>query len=42
MTLVQSQNQSNLNDTLSTTISQSTTPKHAHGAIIRIRLENFM
>ncbi|CAF0981262.1 unnamed protein product [Adineta steineri] len=42
MTLDRTENQSNLNDTLSTTISQSTIQKHAHGAIVRIRLENFM
>ncbi|UJR30262.1 hypothetical protein I4U23_017800 [Adineta vaga] len=39
----QSENQSVLNDTLSTTtMSQSVIQKHAHGAIVRIRLENFM
>ncbi|CAF1134302.1 unnamed protein product [Adineta ricciae] len=38
-----SENQSILNDTLSTTtMSQCETQKHAHGAIVRIRLENFM
>lgn len=37
-----SQNHTTLNDTLSTTISQSVQQKHAHGAIVRIRLENFM
>ncbi|CAF1014819.1 unnamed protein product [Rotaria sp. Silwood1] len=42
MTLVQSQNQSNLNDSLSTTMTQSISQKHAHGAIVRIHLENFM
>jgi hypothetical protein len=42
MTLEQSQNQSNLDDSLSTTMTQSTQQKHAHGAIVRIRLENFM
>ena len=43
MALNQLQNQSNLNDSLlSTTMTQSTTHKHAHGAIVRIRLENFM
>ncbi len=45
MTLDQSQNQSNLDDSLSTTtttMTQSITHKHAHGAIVRIHLENFM
>jgi hypothetical protein len=39
----QSQNQSILDDSLSTTTTtQSIQQKHAHGAIVRIRLENFM
>ncbi len=42
MALDQSQNPSNLDDSLSTTMTQSTQHKHAHGAIVRIRLENFM
>jgi len=43
MTLDQSQNQSNLDDSLSTTtMTQITQQKHAHGAIVRIHLENFM
>ena len=42
MTSEQSQNQSNLDDSLSTTLTQSIQQKHAHGAIVRIHLENFM
>jgi len=42
MIFEQSQNQSTLNESLSTTMSQSVQQKHAHGAIVRIRLENFM
>lgn len=43
MTMDRSENQSILNDTLSTTtMSQCETQKHARGAIVRIRLENFM
>lgn len=42
MTHDESQNQSTLNDSLSTTLTQGPSQKHAHGAIVRIRLENFM
>jgi len=42
MIFEQSQNQSTLNESLSITMSQSVQQKHAHGAIVRIRLENFM
>ncbi len=42
MALDQSENRSILDDTLSTTMSQSIQQKHAHGAIVRIRVENFM
>ncbi len=42
MALDQSQNQSILDDSLSTTTTQSIQQKHAHGSIVRIRLENFM